>query len=148
MPKRRSILGIIRVFLVGFVGFSLINWLEDQARKSQLTNTENYRKEMMKAVDNDKETPLHTAIKNQDKKLIKKLIDNDDNINSSNTVGATPLHYAASFGDEEIINLLINKGANVKATDNNNKLPIDWAMQAKRTRNVKLLKSLSQKIII
>lgn len=144
MPKRRAVLGTIRVFLTGFVGFTLIDWLEVQAMKNR--SKSNYHKnKMIESVDKKNKTDLHLAIKNNDKPLIKNLITNDTDINTTDSNGATPLHHAASFSDKEVINLLVEKGANIKATDNNNKTPIDWAIQAERTENVNRLKSLLPK---
>lgn len=142
MPKRRTFLGLARIFATGFVGFTLIDWLEAQALKSR-SNNNSYKNKINESVSDVQETPLHLAIKNQDKDLAKELITKGKNIKATNSEGATPLHYAASFGDEKVINLLINKGADIKAKDNNNKTPADWAIQAKRTDNLKILNSLS-----
>ena len=142
MPKRRTVLGFIRIFFTGFVGFTLIDWLEAQAMKSQSKNFY-YENKIAESIDNNKhKTNLHLAIKNQDKALIENLIVEGADIQAVDNDGATALHYAASFGDEEIIKLLIDKGANIQATDNDNKTPVDWANKARRTKNTKLLESL------
>lgn len=144
MQKRRTVLGAIRIFLTGLVGFTLIDWLEAQAMKNQ--SKSNYNKDKMaESVNNKNEPNLHLAIKDKDKILIKDLIDKGADVQANDSEGATPLHYAASFGDEEIINLLVEQGADIKATGKNYKTPINWAIESKNSENVDILKSLLPK---
>ncbi|BDA75871.1 hypothetical protein CAL7716_100370 (plasmid) [Calothrix sp. PCC 7716] len=93
------------------------------------------------------ETALHLAVKNNDSRLIQILINNGADVNAATNYKATPLHYAASFGTKGTINLLIEKGSNINVVDKNGKKPLDWAIEAKKTENIELLKTLSKQVM-
>ena len=62
--------------------------------------------------DNNGNSYLHLAVKNQNEKIIKKLIEKDINLNYKNNFGNTPLHIANECGNKSIIKILNNYGIN------------------------------------
>jgi len=63
-----------------------------------------------------KNTALHTAAKEGDKKLAEFLIKNGASINAGNFAGETPLSFAVRNGKTEIAELLIDKGVGVNGS--------------------------------
>ena len=63
-----------------------------------------------------KNTALHTAAKEGDKKLAEFLIKNGASINAGNFGGETPLGLAVRNGKTEIAELLIDKGVGVNGS--------------------------------
>jgi len=66
-----------------------------------------------KEKDGNGNSPLHDAVFNGDVSLVKKLIDNGADINSTNEQFVTPIRLAAYLGKKDIVQLLIEKGVNV-----------------------------------
>lgn len=66
-----------------------------------------------------KDIPLHVAVANNNKKLVKSLLSITD-VNISDLGGRTPLHVAAmsALKDSKILNLLINAGLAIDKYDN------------------------------
>lgn len=144
--------GVIKIFVIGFVGMTSLGWIEAKIRGKQSSDTNEYLYHMVELLadkasinkQNDQgESPLHLAIKTKNQQLVEILVQRGANISTTTKIRATPLHYAASFANEEIIKLLISKGANVNATDNNNEEPVDWAVRTKQKGNAELLKSIT-----
>lgn len=61
--------------------------------------------------------PLHLALRNENREIIRLLIDHGADVNAPRTDGWTPLNTAAHHGQSDVIELLISKGADVKVYD-------------------------------
>ena len=72
--------------------------------------------------DNNGNSYLHLAVKNQNEKTIKKLIEKDINLNYKNNFGKTPLQIAYEYGNKTIIQILNNYGMNNLIRNNEHKL--------------------------
>lgn len=67
--------------------------------------------------DNDGNTVLMEAVKNQDVNVVKLVLDQVNNINHVNNKGTSALAQAVAFGMPETLSLLINKKANIQIVD-------------------------------
>ncbi|MEM6339379.1 MAG: ankyrin repeat domain-containing protein, partial [Pseudomonadota bacterium] len=96
--------------------------------------------------DKDGETPLHSASKAGNTKIIYLLLNShvetiSDFINQEDTNGKTALHHAAFDNKIDIASRLIKKGADIKVVDTNGLKPIHIALMRKLTPMVKFLQS-------
>lgn len=147
---------VLVIFGVGAIGLTLLSIVENSILSSRNSDSDKYYGYKVvelianKNINNKNdagETALHIAVKNKDIRLAEIIINSGADVNATTNFNATPLHYGASFASKDIINLLATKGANLNATDKNNKKPIDWAIEAKKTENADLLKTLSKQVI-
>jgi ankyrin repeat protein len=83
--------------------------------------------------DNNGNSYLHLAVKNQNEKIIKKLIEKDTNLNYKNNFGNTPLQMAYEYGNKSIIQLLNNYG--MKNLIRNNEHKLKTKSKAKKITN-------------
>lgn len=60
-------------------------------------------------------TPLHAAVRNQQKAVAAFLVDKGADVNAKNNSGQTPLHFAIETGQKDVAELLIAKGADINA---------------------------------
>jgi len=92
-------------------------------------------------VDRKETTPLHTAAKLGDVKIVEMLLQGGSSVSSKSSDGKTPLHYSVISGKEKVTRLLVKWNADVYATDDKGKTPWDLA---KEQKNKKLLDVLRQ----
>ena len=71
--------------------------------------------------DKDGNSYLHLAVKNQNEKIVKNLIEKGINLNLQNNLGNTALHIAYEIGNISIIKNLIKYGINTLIKNNNGK---------------------------
>lgn len=64
---------------------------------------------------NLKQEELHIAVQNQDRGLVKKLLDEGFHPNQFDEISHTPLHYACELEDYYLIKLLLDYGADINA---------------------------------
>ncbi len=91
--------------------------------------------------DDNYDTPLHIAVKNNRLYLIKELVKAGVDINMPAEFEATPLHLAVSEGHIDIAKLLIKLGADVSLVDERNLTALDYAMDEKNEQIINLLKN-------
>ncbi|MCK5615334.1 ankyrin repeat domain-containing protein [Candidatus Pacearchaeota archaeon] len=86
-------------------------------------------------------TELHDAVLENDIPLVKQLLANNANVNSTRYYdnGETPLHFAVLYGYIECVELLINATANVNVQDNDKDTPLHDAAQWNNTECARLL---------
>ena len=70
-------------------------------------------------------TPLHHAIRLDNKPIIYCLVEQGANINEQDNWGLTPLHYAYKYNNEQSIDLLLESGADKTKRDFRGRRPID-----------------------
>ena len=75
----------------------------------------------------DGNSNLHLAVKNNLEKLVKYFLDKNYSPNEQNNLGDTPLHYAIQLKNKNIINLLLNDGGNLNIKNNKGFSPYDLA---------------------
>ena len=82
---------------------------------------------------------LFDAVRNNDIKKAKELIENDASlINSKDEAENTPLHHAAMIGSIEMTELLLSKGADINAQNTQSNTPLHEAIQ-NRKENISAL---------
>ena len=72
--------------------------------------------------------PLHYAVVDDDLVEVKRLIDQDADVNAREDGGGSPLHFAAGNGFVAIAELLIARGAEVNASTDEGVTPLDVAI--------------------
>lgn len=83
---------------------------------------------------------FHTAIKDGEVDLVKKLLENGFNPNQAFDDGITPLHMAVIHNQDEIANILLQNGANIKAKEaTTDATPLHFAALYGRANIAKLL---------
>ncbi|WP_265032673.1 ankyrin repeat domain-containing protein [Wolbachia endosymbiont (group A) of Sicus ferrugineus] len=91
------------------------------------------------SVNEDKRTPLHSAIQYVCKETVKTLIGAGASVNAQDKEGKTPLHYAAEHGHTQIAKVLLKRGANVNSADKDKCTPLYSAIQYGCEETVKTL---------
>ena len=91
--------------------------------------------------DDNYDTPLLLAVKNNRITLVKELINCSVDLNLAGEFEATPLHIAVSEGHEEIVKLLLRTGADVSLVDERNQSALDYAIDEKNDQIINLLKN-------
>ena len=85
------------------------------------------------------EQRLIEAVKKENIKEVKRLIQAGANINAKDKKGKTPLHFAAQQGNFELVKLLIENGADVNAKDNAWITPLHLAAYSNQVKVVRFL---------
>ncbi len=88
------------------------------------------------AKDNNRLTPLHQA---DNKDIASLLLKKGATLEAKCQNGLTPLHYAASNSQTKIVTLLLDKGADVNALDDRERTPLHYAAMTDETEVVRLL---------
>jgi ankyrin repeat protein len=86
-----------------------------------------------------RETPLHTATRNNRKVIVESLLKHGARIDATDSKGDSPLHFACMNANIELVEILIGQGASVNFTNNARIMPIHEACKAGDTEIVKLL---------
>jgi ankyrin repeat protein len=71
--------------------------------------------------------PLVDAVKNGDRVVVQKLLQQKANVNAVEADGTTALHWAARAGDQELIRLLLRAGADARAANRYGVTPLQLA---------------------
>lgn len=95
--------------------------------------------------DNNGNSYLHLAVKNQNEKIIKNLIEKDINLNNKNNFGKTPLQIAYEYGNKSIIKILNNYAMNNLMRNNEHKLSIKF--KTRKTTNDNKKSNISTKTL-
>ncbi|WP_434037682.1 ankyrin repeat domain-containing protein [Formosa sp. 4Alg 33] len=85
---------------------------------------------------------LCTSIAKGDTEIVRKLIDNGEDINKKSN-GLTPAMYAAKYNRTEILELLINAGAKLKTKCNKGYTALDYA----KATNAKEAQELIEEVL-
>ncbi|MFH1283279.1 MAG: ankyrin repeat domain-containing protein [bacterium] len=85
-------------------------------------------------------TPLILASLMGHSKIVNVLLDNNAEINLTDSNGMTALHWASSEGNFEIVKTLLDHNADSNKLTNNGLKPIDLAIQNKKANIIKILK--------
>ncbi len=80
------------------------------------------------AADRRGNTPLHLAVENKNKAIVRLLLYSYANVNAVDDYGQTPLHAAAMNGNKPIVLLLLDANADVNASDNDGNTPLHVAL--------------------
>ncbi|MAX65393.1 MAG: ankyrin repeat domain-containing protein [Bacteriovoracaceae bacterium] len=80
---------------------------------------------LMKMYDNNKNTPLHLAVKNRHYSVVEYLIEKKIQLDARNLNGETALHMAAVNADKKMASILIDAGADRSIKDNNGRTAKD-----------------------
>lgn len=95
--------------------------------------------EDVNAQDENGYTLLHYATLNNDKELVKHLIESGADVNVQDEKGRTSLHYAVIYNNEELVKSLVKYRANVDIQDGTKRTPLYCAVA---NDNKKLAKHL------
>jgi ankyrin repeat protein len=77
------------------------------------------------ARDRNGRTPLHIAVRLEEKDVADLLISKGADINARDALGKTPLHLAVFDQNQEMIALLLGKCANMNVRDNDGLTPLE-----------------------
>lgn len=94
----------------------------------------------LETVNEEGDTPLHYAVKNEDFELLEILLAYVPDIDVENEEGDTALHLAVKTSDIDLVQLLIDSGANVDVKDIKKRTPAVLASQLKEDVIYRLLK--------
>ena len=94
---------------------------------------------LIKQVDNDGATPLHTACCQSSLKVVKFLVEAGANVNASRDNGATPLHVASHHVQPEILEFLVESGADANRVTFAGASPLYIACQKGNFKMAKVL---------
>ncbi len=75
-------------------------------------------------------SPLHVAVKEGDKELVKYFIEKGADPNVKGAFGETPLHIAVDRGYHDIVQILLESGADPNAQSNEGNTPLHLAVIA------------------
>lgn len=90
--------------------------------------------------DKDGNTPLHLAIRSENMKAARALIEAGTNLSVANHEGMQPLMLAANRkSGQYLVSLLIFHGARVNVTDHQKNTPLHYAAQAGNLQSVRIL---------
>lgn len=89
------------------------------------------------------DSPLFLAVKNNNVKAVRLLLDNGANANESDKTGVTPLHICVH---EEITEYLLRNRANPMVKDSFNDTPLHYAVVSNNLQKVDILLSKGAKI--
>ncbi|KAJ3619813.1 hypothetical protein MTP99_005468 [Tenebrio molitor] len=95
--------------------------------------------EIVNAVTNNRETPLHIAAFKGNVDIAELLIEKGASVNALTTDNETPLHRAAQWENSKTAELLIEKGASVNALTTDNETPLHRAAQSENSKTAELL---------
>jgi hypothetical protein len=111
--------------------------------KKLITSFKDHKSSIDNCIDQKGLTPLHLAVKYQNKDLLEMLLDNGANINVKSITGMTPLHLAALDNENKgIFEMLLDKGADVNVKTTTGLTPLHLTA---RNRNEKFSKMLLDK---
>lgn len=96
---------------------------------------------IVNAIDSNNETPLSYAIKNNNTKMAKYLIQHGANVDVKDKNKKTLLMFAIENKNIEIINKLLSKGSDVLAKDKYRKSVLDYAVTSKNTQIINIIKN-------
>lgn len=91
---------------------------ENSIEEDDIIDVNDYR-------DNDLNSNLHLAVKDNNVEFVKYFLDKNYNPNEKNIFGDTPLHYAMELKNKQIIELLINDGGDLDIKNNKGITPFD-----------------------
>ena len=77
--------------------------------------------------DENGNSPLHIACKNENSAITNILLKKNADIEKKNKYGHTPLHIASYRGSYDLIDLLLDKGADLNCKDNHGHTPLHIA---------------------
>ncbi|MCS5711375.1 ankyrin repeat domain-containing protein [Candidatus Berkiella aquae] len=98
--------------------------------------------------DENGDTPLHLATKQNFAKIVRPLLAYMTNIDIKDHLGRTPLHWAASRGYMNIVTLLLDKKPDLDIQDNEGNTPLHLAAKHNRYEVVQQLLAKGAKIDI
>jgi len=96
---------------------------------------------LINSVDADARTPLHWAASAGSIDLVRFLIDQQAEVDKSDSLGWTPLHIAVSAGHENVVQELIGAGADVNKKNDKGLTPLHYAASKSRIDIGRLLVS-------
>lgn len=98
----------------------------------------------LECVNDDGDTPLHYAVKNEDIELLEILLGYVPDIDVENEEGETALHLAVKTSDIDLVQMLIDSGANIDVKDGKKRTPAVLASQLKEDVIYRLLREAGQ----
>ena len=74
---------------------------------------------------------LHIAVKMNNERAVRKLLERGARVNTQTSTGETALFFAASNGDANIVNILLEQEANANMTNNEGRSPLHAAVDSR-----------------
>ena len=99
----------------------------------------NEKPQLLEETDEEGNTPLHIAIKNNREEVIELLLAQGVDIHKHNNTGSTPLHLAVKESDLQTVRMLLSQGADMHIPDDQGFFPIHIAVENRNVDMIKLL---------
>lgn len=115
--------------------FELIENSDYDTIREEITNFD------LETVNDEGDTPIHYAVKNEDYELLEIVLACVPDIDVENEDGDTALHLAVKTSDIDLVQMLIDYGANVEVKDSKKRTPAILASQLKEDVIYRLLKA-------
>ncbi|UCH83917.1 MAG: ankyrin repeat domain-containing protein [Candidatus Latescibacterota bacterium] len=125
--------------VAGVVGAAQIHDLARTGDLEQVKNLIDQSPDLLNALNEEEETPLHFAAASGNLDLVEYLVSSGAEVDAPNNVGQTPLLYAAYDGHVEICEFLIRVGAKADFRDGRGNSPLDFAARQGQLDVVALL---------
>ena len=93
------------------------------------------------------DTPLHWAARLGHEDVVKQLINEGAELNSTNSWGRTPLYQAVQGGNKDVVKLLVDIGADQNIADEKGKTPLTLAREKHDFNIVKILRDREPPIL-
>ncbi|ERF70465.1 hypothetical protein EPUS_04743 [Endocarpon pusillum Z07020] len=123
-PNLRTLAGWTALHLAAYKDPCTVGWrLADQRCDLEIQGRDGMR-------------PLHVAVREGSKEMVRWLLDAGANIDARDSAGRTPLHWAAHSVNSELVALLKEKGANHVSRDENGRIPLHLAAIARYTASL------------
>ena len=94
---------------------------------------------IIKQYDNNKCTPLHHAVFEEDENLVQLILSYKPNLQAKDVYGNTALHFACEMKSKRVVKLLIRSGANPNIQNNDGISPLHIAAELNNLRIADLL---------
>lgn len=101
----------------------------------------NFNPKLLNVYDDEGNTPMLFATKNNNLEFIKLLTTNGVDINVPDKTGFTPLMYAIKYSDRRVISYLINNGSNLEVRNNQGQTALMIAVENNDYDTTKMLVS-------
>ena len=111
-------------------GCSAIYYACTTANRSIVERLLNHDNGLLEIADNEGETPLFPAMRNQQTDIVQLLLDRGANVHATDSRGCTPFFNAVYREQTDMLQLMLDRGVNVHATEADGTTPLMAAVES------------------